>query len=159
MDTTTLDTTGVLRGVTASARALVSLPGIDYADRCTMATSVEATPEQWARGMFGDVPDAAERFVWRGLLGLRLSRGPAPDTVGGWRVGGRGGDWIRLETASWFLSANLIVQTAGDRVTWTTCLHHDRPWGRVVWPPLSAVHRRLVPRVLHDAGRRLRRAR
>jgi hypothetical protein len=109
--------------------------------------------------MFGDVPSPAEWGIWRGLLGFRLVRGPSPDTVGGWRVGGRGGNWIRLETASWFLGAEMLVQTAGDRVTWTTCLHHDHPWGRVVWPPLSAVHRRLVPRVLRRAGLGLRRGR
>lgn len=157
MSATVLGTTGVLRGVTASARALTALPGIDYADRCTLGTDVDATPEQWARAMFGDVPSAAEWFIWRGLLGFRLSRGRSPDTVGGWRVGGRGEGWIRLETASWFLSGNILVQAAGDRVTWTTVLHHDRVWGRLVWPPLSAVHRRLVRQVLHAAEGRLRR--
>jgi hypothetical protein len=155
MSTTLPSTTGVLRGVTASARALTSLPDIGYADRCTLVTDVDATPEQWARAMFGDVPSAAERFIWRGLLGLRLAPVPSPDTVAGWRVGGRGGDWIRLEAASWSLRGNLVVQTAGRRVSLTTCLQYDRWWGRLVWPPLSAVHRHLVPTVLRDADRRL----
>ncbi len=159
MSTTLLHDTVVLRGPTASARALVPLPGIDYADRCTLVTDVVATPEQWVRAMFGDVPSAAERFIWRGLLGFRLTRGPSPDTVGGWRVGGRGGDWIRLETSSRSLRAAMLVQAVAGRVTWTTCLHHDRAWSRVVWPPLSAVHRRLVPRVLREAEGRLRRGR
>ncbi|WP_100499961.1 DUF2867 domain-containing protein [Geodermatophilus chilensis] len=145
--------------VPASVRALSSLPDIDYADRFVLATDAEATPEQWARAMFGDVPSSAEWVIWRGLLGLRLSRGRSPATVGGWRVGGRGEDWIRLEAASWFLSADMLVQTAEGRVSWTTCLHHDRRVGQVVWPPLSAVHRRLVPRVLRDAERRIRAAR
>ncbi|WP_369252196.1 hypothetical protein [Geodermatophilus amargosae] len=156
MSTTVHSDTGVLRGVTASARALASLPDIGYADRCTRVTDVAATPEQWARAMFGDVPSAAERFLWRGLLGLRLDRRSSPDTVAGWRVGGRGEDWIRLEAASRSLRGNLIVRTAGRRVSLTTCLQYDRWWARVVWPPLSAVHRSLVPGVLRDADRRLR---
>ena len=154
-----LDSTGVVRAATASDRAISSLERIDYADRYTLVTDVHATPERWARAMFGDVPSAAERFIWRGLLGLRLDRRRSPDTVGGWRVGGRGADWIRLEATSWFLRGNLLVRTAGDRVTWTTCLHHRRAWGRVVWPPLSVVHRRLVPPVLRSAEERLRAAR
>ena len=142
-----------------SVRALGSLPHIDYADRFTLSTDADATPEQWTRAMFGDVPSVAAQFIWRGLLGLRLSRGRSPATVGGWRIGGRGPDWIRLEAASWFLSADMLVQTADGRVSWTTCLHYDRRMGRRVWPPLSAVHRRLVPRVLRDAAERIRAAR
>jgi hypothetical protein len=127
----------------------------DYADQFALATDVEATPEQWARAMFGDVPSAAELLIWRVLLGLRLTRGRSPSTVAGWRIADRGEDWIRLEAASWFLTANLLVQTADNRVSLTTSLHYDRRLGKVVWPPLSAVHRRLVPGVLRDAAARI----
>jgi hypothetical protein len=145
--------------VPEDVRTLGSLPRIDYADRFVLATDVDATPEQWARAMFGDVASVAEWCIWRGVLGLRLSRGRSPVTIGGWRVGARGEDRIRLEAASWYLSAEMLVQTAAGRVSWTTSLHLDRRVGRVVWPPLSAVHRRLVPRVLRDAERRIRTAR
>jgi hypothetical protein len=99
------------QNIPAGVRALGSLPTIDYADLFTLRTLAEATPERWARAMFGNVPSPAERLIWRGLLGLRLARGRSPDTVGGWRIGGRGADWIRLETASAALSCNLVVQT------------------------------------------------
>ncbi len=145
-----------VREVPEHVHTLGSLPGIDYADRFLLTTDVTATPEQWARAMFGDVPSVAEWCIWRGGLGLRLSQGRSPVTVGGWRVGARSEDWIRLEAASWFLRAEMLVQTAAGQVSWTTSLHHDRRVARVVWPPLSAVHRRLVPRVLRDAERRLR---
>ncbi|ADB74154.1 hypothetical protein [Geodermatophilus obscurus] len=145
--------------IPGSVRAISSLPEIDYADRYTLPTDAEATPEQWARAVFGDVPDVAERFIWRGLLGLRLTRGPSPATVAGWRIGGRGEDWIRLETASRSLGANLIVQTVEGRVSLTTCLDQGRRRDELVWRRLSAVHRRLVPRVLRDAERRIREGR
>jgi len=142
--------------VSGSVATLSSLPRLDYADRFTLSTDADATPEQWARAMFGDVPGVAGWSIWRGVLGLRLSRGRSPATVAGWRVGGRGEDWVRLEAASRSLSAEMLVQTAEGRVSLTTCMHYDRRVGRVGWPPLSAVHRRLVPRVLRDAERRIR---
>ena len=148
-------TAPVTRDVPDAVRALSSLPTIDYADRCTLPTEVVATPEQWARAMFGDVPSRAEQLIWRGVLGFRLTRGRSPATVGGWRIGGRGTDWIRLETRSRSLSATMLVQTGGGAVAWTTCLRFDRPLGRAVWGPASAVHRRLVPGVLRAAASRL----
>ena len=140
-----------------SVRALGSLPAIDYADLFTLSTPAEATPEGWARAMFGNVPSLGERLIWRGLLGLRLARGRSPATVGGWRIGGRGADWIRLEVASGFLTCNLLVQTADGRVSLATFLHYDRWLGRRLWPPLSAIHRRLVPGVLRGAAERVAR--
>jgi hypothetical protein len=143
------------QGVPGPVRTLSSLPEVDYADWFSLSTDVKATPERWARAMFGDVPSPGERLIWRGLLGLRLSRERSLDTVGGWRIGGSGEDWIRLEAASWFLAGNLVVRTAGGRVTLVTFLHYRRRLGRGVWPPLSAVHRRIVPGVLRDAATRV----
>jgi hypothetical protein len=141
--------------VPGPVRALSSLPDPDYVDLFTLSTDTEAAPEQWARAMFGDVPSVAELLIWRGLLGLRLARGRSPTTVAGWRIAGRGHDWIRLEAASWFLSGNLLVQTADGQVSLATFLHYDRCVGRGVWPPLSAIHRRLVPGLLRDAAARV----
>jgi hypothetical protein len=138
-----------------SVRALSSLPVIDYADRFSLGTDVDATPEQWARAMFGNEPGLGEIFIWRVILGLRLSRGRSPSTVAGWRIGGRGDDWIRLEAASWFLTANLVVGTTGAEVSLVTFVHYARLPGRALWPPLSAVHRFLVPGVLRAAGARM----
>lgn len=132
-----------------------SLTAVDYADRFALATDVEATPEKWARAMFGDTPRPGAVLIWRGFLGIRLSRGPSADTVAGWRIGERGDGWIRLEAASWFLSCNLVVRAGDGEVSLETLLHYDRPFGHVVWPPLSAVHRRLAPGLLSKAAARL----
>jgi hypothetical protein len=139
--------------------ALSPLPRIDYADRFTMSPGVEASPEEWARAMFGDVPDAGEVFIWQVLLHLRLHRGRSPGTVAGWRIAARGDDWIRLEARSWFLAPNLIVRVADGRVSLVTLLHYRRAVGRLVWPPCAAVHRRLVPQVFADAVARRTRPR
>lgn len=144
------------RAIPESIRVLSSLADADYADHFAVATDTTATPERWARVMFGDVPTVAERFIWRGLLGLRLSRERSPDIVAGWRIGGRGEGWIRLEAASWFLTANLVVRATDGRVSLGTFLHYDRWLGRTLWPPLSAVHRRLAPRLLTTTAAILR---
>jgi hypothetical protein len=144
------------QNIPESVRALSSLPDIDYADRFTLSTDADATPEQWARAIFGNVPSVGERLIWRGLLGIRLSRGRSPATVAGWRIAERGENWIRLEAASWFLTGNLLVQATDGRVSLGTFLRYDRRLGHAVWPPLSAIHRRLVPGLLHDAAARIR---
>ena len=153
---TAVDSVVGARDIPESIRTLSSLPDIDYADLFTLSTDADATPEQWARAMFGDVPSVAEQLIWRGLLGIRLSRGRSPATVAGWQIAGRGDGWIRLEAASWFLSGNLVVQAADGRVSLATFLRYDRRLGHAVWPPLSAVHRRLAPGLLHKAVARIR---
>lgn len=137
-----------------SALARTGLERIDYVDHVVL-TSVDvsrATPEQWARAMFGDVPTPGERFIWRGLLQLRLRRGRSPSTVAGWRIARPGQDWIRLQAASWALGVELVIRATEATVSLTTFVEYDRIAGRLVWPPLSAVHRRLAPGVLRDAA-------
>jgi hypothetical protein len=136
-----------------SLRRLSSLTEIDYADSFALPTNAEATAEHWARAMFGDVPSVPERLIWRGLLQLRLSNGRSPDTVAGWRITARERDWIRLEARSWFMTGNLVVRVADRRVSLTTLIRYHRRWGHWIWPPLSAVHRRLSPGLLRDAER------
>ena len=45
--------------IPGSVATLSSLPRLDYADRFTLSTDADATPEQWARAIFGDVPGVA----------------------------------------------------------------------------------------------------
>jgi hypothetical protein len=141
--------------VPQSVRALSSIPDVDYIDHFTLATDADATPEQWARAMFGDVPSIPEQLIWRGVLQFRLSPGRSPATVGGWQIGGRGPDWIRLEAASWFLTGNLLVRAADGRVSLSTVLRYDRRLGHRLWPSLSAFHRFLVPGLLRGAAAKI----
>lgn len=146
-----------------AVRVRSSLPDMDYADLFTLTAAPVASPEQWARALFGDAPDLTERFLWSGLLSLRLAEGRSADTVGGWRIGDRGPDWLRLETTSRSLSANLLILT-GHRdgqasVSLGTFLRYDRrPAGPLLWTPLSAVHRQIVPHLLRWTAFRLQRA-
>jgi hypothetical protein len=143
--------------VDASLLKLGSLSRVDYVDHFTLApvSGREATPEQWARGMFGDVPVLAERFLWHGILRLRLSEGRSPSTVAGWQIAEHGPDWIRLETASRWATANLVVRATTTEISLTTFMGYDRPLAGLLWRPLSALHRRLVPGLLRGTVERM----
>lgn len=132
-------------------RRLSSLPRVDYADQFTISTDVDAKPERWARAMFGDIPSFTQLLIWRGLLGFRLSRNRSPSTVAGWQIDGCGEDWIRLKATSWFLAGNLLIQRGTGQVSLVTFLHYRRWLGHLVWPLLSALHRKLVPKILRSS--------
>lgn len=133
------------------------LSRIDYVDHFVLAPveTAGATPEQWARAMFGDVPDLAERFIWRGLLRLRLRPGRSPAAVAGWLISEQHEDWIRLEASSMAMRANLVVRAADGELSLTTMMQYDHPRARRVWAPLSAVHRRLTPGLLRDGAKKI----
>jgi hypothetical protein len=130
---------------------LSSLSRIDYSDWFRLMTDVSATPEEWARAMFGNVPNATELFIWRGLMGFQVRRERSPDLVAGWPITSRSTTSIGLQTASWFIAGNLVVHVAERRVSLGTFLRYDRGLARLVWAPLSAVHRRVAPRLLGAA--------
>ncbi|WP_293697440.1 hypothetical protein [uncultured Agrococcus sp.] len=130
-----------------------SLSRIDYVDHFALTPfdATNASAERWARTMFGDVPTAAERFIWKGLLRLRLRRGRSSTTVAGWLISEKSQSWIRLQAASAALTANLILHATEDSLSLTTLLTYERARGSMVWRPLSSVHRRLSPGILRDA--------
>jgi hypothetical protein len=134
-----------------------ALSRVDYTDRFTQVTDAQASPEQWARAMFGDVPSAGQQVIWHGVLGLRLSRGRSSETIAGWRITDRGPDRIRLEAVSWFLTADMLIEPTAGEVSLTTSVRYDHRAGRLVWPAASILHRRLVPGVLAGAAAKIQR--
>lgn len=134
-----------------AVRSASTLSRPDYADMCSLQTTVDADAECWARAMLGDVADRAERFIWQGLLGLRLHPHPSPDHVAGWRVGLREPDRVRLDSGSPSFNCNMVILAGGGQIRLATLVQYVRPWRSRIWPPLSAVHRRLSPGLLRDA--------
>jgi hypothetical protein len=133
----------------------------DYIDLFTISTRdvVDASPERWARTVIEDVAGLGGQFIWRGVLGLRLEQGPPNERVGGWKIAGSGGDWIRLEASSWCMTAHLVLRLHESRVWAGTFVRYDNPVGRIIWTPASAVHRRLMPGLLEKTLRvRVRRS-
>jgi len=142
------------RNVSASIRSLSNLETFDYLDVFTAATSGEheRSPEYWARAL-EDAAGIGGQFVWRVVLGLRLAWRASPDHIGGWRVAGRGEDWITLEAASWFMTANIALYVEEDRLSAATIIRYDRPVAAWTWRLVSILHRHAMPGLLRHAWR------
>jgi hypothetical protein len=131
--------------------ALTTLAEPDYVDVFTLGGGIpERSPEEWARVMLDKVAGLGGQFIWRVLLGLRLQN--APDRVAGWALAARGADHVRLEASSPLMTAHLVVRADAERVTLATVIRYDSRPAALVWGPLSALHRALVPGLMRDAA-------
>jgi hypothetical protein len=154
----TMPTVFQQRNVPEAIRSLSTLASPDYVDLFTVPTDGAAggSPEQWARAAVEDAAGLGGQFVWRVLCGLRLERRPSPAYVGGWKIADRGDSWIRLEAASWFMTAHIVVQVYDGQLSVATFIRYDRSMAALVWPPLSAGHRLLMPGLLRQTVRAMR---
>lgn len=144
------------RNIPEVIRSLSGMDSPDYIDLFTVTTNgaPHASPEQWSRAVIEDVAGLGGQFIWRGVLGLRLKSRPSTERVGGWKIADRGEDWIRLEASSWFLTAHLLIRLNDDHLSIGTFVRYRRPIAALIWVPASAVHRRLMPGLLHQTVRR-----
>jgi hypothetical protein len=155
METETVMTVVGLSDVPAAIRAVDTLASPDYVDSFTATASgaSEKSPEEWARVVLEDTPTGRSApLLWR-LLGLRLGPRPSPEYVQGWKIADRGDDWIRLEVTSRFLTAHAVVHVDDGHVSIALFVRYDRAIAAIVWPPVSVMHRRAVPVMLHQAVR------
>jgi hypothetical protein len=141
---------------TIGSRSPLASP--DYIDVFTATTdgAASGSPEEWARAGIEDAAGLAGQFVWRVLCGLRLEGRPSPDHIGGWKIADRGDSWIRLEAESWFMTAHLVFEIDDAQVTVATLIRYDWAIAAVLWPLLSAGHRRAMPGLLRHTVRTMR---
>jgi hypothetical protein len=139
-----------LRNIPEAIRARSGMDCPDYIDLFTVTTNeaADATPEQWFRTALEDVAGRSGQYIWRGVLGLRLKSRPSTERIGGWKIADRGEDWIRLEASSWFLTAHLVTRLDDRHLFAGTFIRYDHPIAPLIWVPVSAVHRRLMPGLL-----------
>lgn len=145
-----------VENVPQAIRSPVTLADPDYVDVFTITTPDASgrTPEEWARAILEEAPVSRRfpRILWR-LLGLRLGPPGSPDYVQGWKIAGRGDDWIRVETGSWYASAQAVCLVGNETVSVSLSLRYDRPIARLIWAPVSVLHQRGVPVMLKQAAR------
>jgi hypothetical protein len=48
---------------------------------------------------------------------------------------------MRLEAASWFMTAHLVMRAEEDRLRLATLIRYEHPIAGLIWPPVSLVHR------------------
>jgi hypothetical protein len=131
----------------------------DYSDcfEAPITTADVRTPEQWARAVFEDAPRPVGCLLVIGFrygLGLRFGPRTSPEHVLGWEIVDRQPDSITIESRSWFLTSRLVFRTEDSRVTQSTLVRYDKRAAALIWPPVSILHRQIVPRLLRHAAAR-----
>jgi hypothetical protein len=135
------------------------LAGYDYEDSfaAPRAAADDRTPEQWARSVFEDALLPVRWFLVVGFrygLGLRFGPRRSPEHVLGWAIIDRSPDSLTVEARSWFLTSRLVFRTETSRLSQSTYVRFDRRIAAIIWPPVSILHRRIVPRVVRHAAAR-----
>ena len=146
-----------VHGVPEDVCCHTTLADADYVDLFTVRTPAAAngSAEEWARAILegAQLSRRNARPLWR-LMGLRLGPQRSPDHVNGWRITGRGDRWMRVETASWYLTAQAICRVDEGQVSISLSLRYDcRPVAALVWALVAGPHQRAVPVMLHQAAR------
>jgi hypothetical protein len=143
--------------VPTRVRSLCTFDAPDYVDSFTLHTpsARERSAEGWARAVLEEaaLSRRSARRLWQ-LMGLRL--GPAPYSAGhvqGWAIADTGADWIRLETQSWYMSAQAVCLIDNTGLSIALALRFDHePVARVAWAFVERPHQRAVPIMLRQAS-------
>jgi hypothetical protein len=148
------------RDIPEAIRSLSTLAVPDYVDLFTALTSeaTDRSPEQWARAVLEEAPLSGQnaRVLWR-LMGLRLGPRHSPDHVQGWKIAEHGDNWIRVETASWYMTAQAVCLVEEGQVSVSLSLRYENPIARLVWAFVAGPHQRAVPVMLRQAVRLIER--
>jgi hypothetical protein len=140
--------------VPGAVRSLTTLADPDYVDLFTVqtATAADRSAEEWARAVLEQAPVSRRnaRMLWR-LMGLRLGPRHSADHVQGWKIAARGDNWLRVETASWYVTAQAVCLVEESQVSMSLSLRYDRAVAALVWALVSGPHQRAVPVMLHQA--------
>lgn len=91
---------------------------------------------------------------WRLVLGFRLGPRHSPDHVLGWEISDRGPDYTACRLRSGVMTATNVFQTVDGRFVWSTSVSYERPVARVIWLPVSLLHRLIVRVAMRLAANR-----
>lgn len=143
-----ISTVRLRRDVPTEIRTLGALENADYADIVT--ATIEDTPPEPERLVHATVDEMPRWlrlliiFVQRVFLGLRLEWRASPDHLLGWKIADRDENWVRIETASWFMTAHVLMHVDEGRISVATFIRYDRRLAAFVWPPVAIVHRQVA---------------
>ena len=130
-------------------------PDFACAYEIAVASDDHRSSEQWARAAWEGAPAPLRWFMvagWRLVLGLRLGPRHSENHILGWQVIDRRPDETVCQLRSGFLDAYNTFRLVDGRLVWSTFVIYDRPIARVIWPPVSLLHRPLVRFALRRAA-------
>jgi hypothetical protein len=144
------------REVPEAIRSLALLADADYADivTATIDETSSKTRDQLIHAALKGVPGGLLiliPFVQQGVLGLRLKLRPSPDHLLGWKIADRGENWVRIEAASWFMTGHVVMHIDEGRLSFASFIRYDRWLARLVWPPVSLIHRQVALALVRSA--------
>jgi hypothetical protein len=142
--------------VPADARALTTLPRVDYEDAFLLETDAaqERTGEGWARAMLEDAPAdtrRALRWTWF-ALGLKLGSTRDERLVLGWEVPRSTPDLALLAADSRLgLRGEVLVERKPRALLAATFVQLRNPIARAVWAQVVSGHRQALKSLLEGA--------
>jgi hypothetical protein len=147
--------------VPAAARALSTLPRVDYADAFVLDTGPDAnrTAEQWARTILEDAPLSVRGRLLSGwsAIGLKLARDRSDSSVLGWPIRDRSPDFVLLGADSHIgMPGELLFERERRTLLFATFVQQENRMARAVWAGVEPVHVPTVRQILEHAGRRRR---
>ena len=146
--------------VPSSARALSTLPRIDYCD--AFVFDVGSRHDESAEDLIREVLEGAALTVRTQLLsgwstiGLKVTSG-SQGSVLGWDVRRSEPDYVLLGADSRIgMPGELLLKKEDDALLFATFVAQRNLIARAVWAVTEPVHVRVVRDILAQAGRRLR---
>jgi hypothetical protein len=139
------------------ARALSTLPRIDYHDAFRVNSNIDHTGEHWARAMLEDAPLAVRARLLAGwtALGLELGSPRSDRRVLGWKIKRSGPSFVLLAARSWLgVRAELLFRTEPHGLLFATFIQQSNPVARALWAKITTTHQRVVHSLLSHAARR-----
>ena len=139
------------------ARALSTLPRIDYHDAFRVDSNIEHDGEQWARAVLEDTPLAVRARLLSGwaALGLRLGPPWSERRVLGWRIERRTPAFVLLGARSGLgLRGELLFRREPHGLLFATLIQQSNPAARAVWAAITTTHQEVVDSLLTHAARR-----
>lgn len=136
------------RAVPEALRALSTLRDPDYADAFSalLPEPPALPPAELVHASFEGAPRwlrLLTPFAQRRILGFRIDPRSSPQRPLGWEIGGSGDNWLRVDAASSYLSGQVVGMVEGRNVAIATFVRYDAMFGRIVWPPVSLIHRQV----------------
>jgi hypothetical protein len=140
------------------ARALSTLPRIDYEDAFAVTADVERSATEWVRAVVQDAPPRVRRDLWLGWIALGLKLGPpwSSDRVLGWKVKRSDPAVVLLAADSWLgFRGELLFRSQPDGLLFSTLVQQSNPATRALWAGIRARHQHVVRSLLTHAANRV----
>lgn len=137
------------------ARALSTLPRIDYDDAFAVTQDVQRSAAEWVRAVVEDAPLRIRRDLWLGWIGLGLKIGLpwSSDRVLGWKVKHRDLAVVLLAADSWLgFRGELLFRSEPDGLLFATLVQQNNPAARALWGAIAPHHVRVVRSLLTHAA-------